>query len=640
MTSCLKLYRKLAMYSNVYECKTEEDQPTLEEIAGLYLFTPDELSVYLDWKAASKNESLSKKQRNRKRSNAVEKLRNVIDKRMPMDEKLVLEANIQAETDRKSQEKIQLIEKALPLCTPKQREDYDALLAGATDPINPPAKQQRCADGAKQKLRNIVAKQAEKEKRAAMTTEELAIYENDPKRVAAKAHPARNHRAENTKHTKKEAALRLAGDKDAIARQHTKKEAALRLAGDKDAIARQAARNEAQRKRMAAASQDEKEKRAAMTTEELAMYDNDPDRIAANADKARIRKEGDAKNRKKEAVLRNAGDPDAIARRAAKNETERKRSATTRQRKKEDDAKNTKIFSKSARNSTDFGEGDARQEALTRIVDKIMGSHAGSTLDPSGKPTSEKWVKDHGDVSVGDKLAEGGFAAYLGITRTTVHPGKEEECAETTLFLTQVQRDPLWRMLQKDGDLKRMSPKQAKSVVNVYLLAKYENPYDVTSLEGACQFYLENELGLPHGICLHRRVGAGNRLKDSMTDDEYKLFRSGKLLGWSLNLTMIRTTDQVFSDIDPFDPERSPPLVSASVPTHDGTGTVYRIRVRGNKQRFPDTPSVVADRAAINDKKEKDKARRQKRKRDAAKSVDATESPEETEEKTAKKSKI
>jgi hypothetical protein len=486
---------------------------------GIYLFNQKELVAYLDLKAASKDESLTPNQQNDKRGTAAQKLKKVIEQRMSMTEKLVLEANKQAETDRKYQENIQFIEKALSHSTPKQHEDYEALLADSTEPKNSKKKQQRSAGNALQKLKYIIAKHAEEEKRVAMTPEELSMYDNDPERVAAKAEKDRRDQAYKTKFREKEAA--------------------------------------------------------------------------------------------------------------------------TNQRKKEEEAKNAKIFPKSVRNSTVLGEGDdERQETLTRTVEEIMGSHAGSALGPSGIPTSEKWVRDHGDVSVGDKLAEGGFAAYLGITRTTVDPGEEEKCRETTLFITQVQRDPLWRMLQKDGDLKLMSPKQAKSVVNVYLLAKYENPYDVTSLEGACQFYLQNELGLPHGICLHKQAGAGKRLKDSMTAAEYKLFVSGKLKGWSLNLTMIRTTDRVFAIVDPFDPERSPPLVSASVPTHDGTGTVYRIRVRGNKQSFPDTPSVVADRKKIKAENERKKASRQKRKRGAAESVDREESPEEMEEKTAKKSKI
>jgi hypothetical protein len=537
-----KMISKFIMYSNVYDSEAKTDsQPTLDEVAGLYLFTPNERAAFLVLKAGSKDMSLTPRQQRMKLCNAARKLRNVIEQRMPVTEKLLLDANKQAETDRKSQENIQLIEKALRICTPKQRNDYHAYLAGATDPKKTTVQQQNRIRHAKQKLKDIITKQ------------------------------------------------------------------------------------------------DDKEKRAAMTTEELAMYENDPERVAAKAETKRCRNERGSENREKDAALRNTGDPDAIAR--AEKEAQRKRMTAFSKRKKEEEAKNTKRFPESARVSTVLGGGDERQETLTRTAEEIMGSHAGSA-HPAGKPTSEKWVRDHGDVSVGDKLAEGEYAAYLGITRTTVDPGKEENCRETQLFLTEVKRDPLWRFEQADGDLKRMRPLQAKSVVNVYLLAKYDTPYDTTSLEGVCQFYLENELGLPHGICLHKKAGSGNRLKDSMTAKEYELLISGKIKGWSLTLTMIRTTDRVFANVDTDDPTRSPPLVSASVPTHDGTGTVYRIRVRGNKQSFPDTPSVVADRAAIKAKKGKDKASRQKRKRNAAESVDSAESPEEMEEETAKKRKI
>jgi hypothetical protein len=134
-------------------------------------------------------------------------------------------------------------------------------------------------------------------------------------------------------------------------------------------------------------------------------------------------------------------------------------------------------------------------------------------------------------------------------------------------------------------------------------------------------------------MCLHKQAGAGNRLKDSMTAAEYELFQIGELKGFSLAISMIRTTDRVFADVDPDDAERSPPLVSASVLTPDGTDTGYRIRVRGNKQRFPDTASVVKDRATNKAKYEKDRARHQlKRKRNAVEPADAAEALEETEE--------
>jgi hypothetical protein len=592
----------------------------MDEVAGLYLFKPEERAKYLEWIAASKDKLLTNKKQNQHRADAVKKLRNVIEQRMPMTEKLVLETNKQATVYCMYQEKIQFIEKVLSIATPKERESYDTYLAGATDPEKTPAQQKNSANNAMKKLKDIVAKQAEKEKRADMTTEELAMYDKDPERVAAKAEKDRRDQAYSVKYNEKEAALRLAGDPDALARQ--------------------AAENEAQRKRRAATNQTEEEKRAAMTTEELAMYDNDPERVAAKAHTARIQKEGDAKRAENQAVLCNAGDPDAIARRAAKKEKERDWKAAWYQRKKQEMfAEIAELFRKHGGVSTVFGEGDARQESIMRKVKEIMRNYAG-VAHPIGEITSKKWLNDHGDVSIEEKLAEGEWAAYILITRTSIIPGKEDECDETKLFLTQVQRDPLWRMEQEDGDLKRMSPMQANSVVHSYILANCDTAYDVTSLEAACQFYLEDEIGLPHGMCLHKQAGAGKRLENSMTEAELKLFLSGELKGWSLVLSMIRTTDRVFADVDPFDPERSPPLVSASIPTNDGTGTVYRIRVRGNKQRFPDTPSVVEDRATNKAKYEKDKARRQERKRGAAESVDSAESPEEMEEKTAKKSKI
>jgi hypothetical protein len=514
------------MMSNSLIPESEADTP------GLYLFKSNELVIYLSMKAASKDKSLPTKQQDNNRRNAVRKLNNVIEQRMPMAEKLVLAANKQAV-------EIQFIEKAMSLSTPKQREDYAARLVSSTDPKKTKVQQQSCAAGAMYKLKDIIAKQIEKEKRAAMNSEELQEYDNDPERVAAKA------------------------------------------------------------------------------------------------EKAHINQVGSVKHRGKEAVLCNEGDPDAIARRAARNEAQRKWRAAKRQ---EMFAEIAELFRKHGNVSTVFGEGDERQESIMRKVKEIMGNYAG-VAHPIGETTSKKWLNDHGDVSIEEKLAEGEWAAYILITRTGIIPGKEEECRETKVFITDVGRDPLWRMELENGDLKRMSPPQANSVVHSYLLAECDSAYDVTSLEAACQFYLE-DIGLPHGMCLHRQAGSGNRLENSFTQTELDLFLSGEKCGYSLVLSIIRVTDCVFAAVDPDDPERSPPLVSASVPAHDGTDMVHRIRVRGNKQSFPDTPSVVEDRATNNVKNEKDKARRQERKRNAAESVDRAESPEEMEEKTAKKSKI
>jgi hypothetical protein len=54
-----------------------------------------------------------------------------------------------------------------------------------------------------------------------------------------------------------------------------------------------------------------------------------------------------------------------------------------------------------------------------------------------------------------------------------------------------------------------------------------------------------------------------------------------------------------------------------SLPANDGTDKVYRIRVGLRGQPFPDTPSVVADKATIESYNAVTKARRDKRKRKA-----------------------
>jgi hypothetical protein len=106
---------------------TETDQPiggTPEEVPGFYLFTLSERAVYLEWVAASKDISLPAKKRANYRSHAARKLKKVIEQRMPIAEKLVLEANTQAAANLKHEENRQMDEYALSLCTPKQREVY------------------------------------------------------------------------------------------------------------------------------------------------------------------------------------------------------------------------------------------------------------------------------------------------------------------------------------------------------------------------------------------------------------------------------------------------------------------------------------------------------------------------------------
>ena len=81
-----------------------------------------------------------------------------------------------------------------------------------------------------------------------------------------------------------------------------------------------------------------------------------------------------------------------------------------------------------------------------------------------------------------------------------------------------------------------------------------------------CQLYLEDEIEMPHGMCLHQRAGAGPRLPNSMSPSEIEVLRDGGKLKYSLFISMIEVEDCVFADMDPVDEDRPPPLVSASVP--------------------------------------------------------------------------
>jgi hypothetical protein len=96
-----------------------------------------------------------------------------------------------------------------------------------------------------------------------------------------------------------------------------------------------------------------------------------------------------------------------------------------------------------------------------------------------------------------------------------------------------------------------------------------------------------------------------------------KFIQSGGICRYSLAISMIEVTDCVFSDKDLDDEDRSPPLLSASVHAQDGTDTVYCVRVRGNKQSFLDTASVLVDEETNKTWIADRKLRHNKRKRDA-----------------------
>ena len=63
-------------------------------------------------------------------------------------------------------------------------------------------------------------------------------------------------------------------------------------------------------------------------------------------------------------------------------------------------------------------------------------------------------------------------------------------------------------------------------------------------------------------------------------------------------LSIIRVKDPKFADVDPVDPNRSPPLTSCTVTSHDGK-TDYNVSVRDDKKKIPDTKSVIADQIKI-----------------------------------------
>ena len=113
-------------------------------------------------------------------------------------------------------------------------------------------------------------------------------------------------------------------------------------------------------------------------------------------------------------------------------------------------------------------------------------------------------------------------------------------------------------------------------------------------------------MGMPHGMCLHQKVGAGNRVKYGKKKPEAT---------W-VALSLIRVKDPKFADIDPVDLNRSPPLTSCTVTSHDGK-TDYNVSVRGDKQNFQDTKSVIADKAKNVENALVRRNRKQKRKADA-----------------------
>jgi hypothetical protein len=515
---------------------------------GYDLFTKKQRVSYDAMVARGNNTLFSDKKRIMYKNNAAKKLKKVIDERMPAIERAVLETANQAAVEKKKQE----ILYGVSLLSDKQKLVHVKYLAEAKNPAKTNARRGYCNSYAVRMALAAIQKHTEKEKKVAMTPEELQeLFESD----------------------------------DAVAKRQ-------RVAAiSKKSHDKQAAKDVVRKAGM-----------SAVELEEERVKKNASDRIYGG------------KCRKKEKELRDSGDQLAIARSKARIQKENDRKHLKRA---EENAEIAEFYRAKGIISTVFGEeGVEREETISKEVETIMGNCAG-VAHPLGTETTKKWVGDHGDISVRDKLAQGDWAAYILITRTDIFPGKENKCKETRYFLSEVQRYPVWRIEQEDGDLKRVTYKEAKSVIKSYILADCKTPYDVTSLEAACQLYLEDVIGMPHGLSLHKRVGAGNRLKDSMTKAELKVFLSGGSCRYSLAISMIRVTDCVFAEIDTGDVERPAPLLSASVPANDGTDTVYRIRVGGKGRPFPDTPSVVADKATMKARHTVTKARHQACKRKA-----------------------
>jgi len=270
--------------------------------------------------------------------------------------------------------------------------------------------------------------------------------------------------------------------------------------------------------------------------------------------------------------------------------------------------------------TTDFGLGDVSHEDEIKCgACNIMDNPAG-VLHPKGEATTANWIQDHGSKSIEEVLATREWAAYFLITKQSITSGKEIKCPESTAFMSQFERDPLWRIDTVDNeeqhDFRRFTPPEARKVVHSYLLAKCISAYDASGLERALQGYIE-DMGMPHGMCLHQKVGAGFRVEYGKTKPETTF----------VALSLIRVKSPFFADVDPVDPNRNPPLISCTVTSHDGK-IDYNVAVRGDKQKFQGTKSVLEDEAMNKAAQLQRNMRHKKRKADAISTSDDDKSSE------------
>jgi hypothetical protein len=260
--------------------------------------------------------------------------------------------------------------------------------------------------------------------------------------------------------------------------------------------------------------------------------------------------------------------------------------------------------------TTDFGLGFvSRADELECAAYDIMNNPAG-VLCPKGEATTSNWIRDHGEKSIYEVASSGNWAVYVLTTKQDITSGIEIKCSETTKFMSCYSRSPLMRIDTVDNgnqrDFRRFTVKEAKTVVRSYILAKCVSAYDATGLEGSLQRYIEKEMGMSHGLCLHQKAGAAPKLEYGSTNPETT---------W-VAVSLIRLTSPTFADVDHVDPNRSPPLLTCTITSHDGKIT-YNVGVRGDKQKFPCTKSVVADEAKNAASRLHTSTRRKKRKADA-----------------------
>ncbi|KAJ1482390.1 hypothetical protein T484DRAFT_1747604 [Baffinella frigidus] len=360
--------------------------------------------------------------------------------------------------------------------------------------------------------------------------------------------------------------------------------------------------------RLNAMSPEQRAETKRITAVDRKAYLNSPEVLVKRGPK----QESNRKHREKERNMCLNGDLDALARREHRNESERKRTAEVQKR---SSAAITAWYKEHGLIATTFGE--ARDDEIADMTSKIFASPVGTLCKV---PATDSWENDHGKITLYELLMRRGHQVYILTTMTKLLPNRELECRETYDWCIKKKRDPLTRVKDKDGDLKLFTMPQVKSIVQPYILAQFGSAYDSTSVESSCQHFLEDELKLPHGIILHKKAGAGNRLKNTLSKDEIRRIKRGDTIVYSVAIAIVKITDHVFveepnSDADPTG--RGPSLLSACVHTHDGSGVTYNVSIRENGTSFPDTPSVLADKAAIDRGKAAKNERHRKRKADA-----------------------